>query len=122
LSHEPKHRCYRQKRRTGDEIGSNTPMVWNYYSLYSIRRWQPRLSGDHSIFRTGAAFAPIFASFRALLGDEIYELAQAHADRNQGAYLASLLAPDSGWELYVAEESGTAAPSMGSCKACSHVV
>ena len=47
-----------------------------------------------------AAFAPVFASFRALLGDEIYERAQAHEDRNQGAYLASLLAPDSGWEVY----------------------
>ena len=54
-----------------------------------------------------AAFAPVFASFRALLGDEIYERAQAHEDRNQGAYLASLLAPDSGWELYVAEEADT---------------
>ena len=54
-----------------------------------------------------AAFAPVFASFRALIGDEIYELVQAHEDRNQGAYLASLLAPESGWEVYVAEEAGT---------------
>ena len=27
-----------------------------------------------------AAFAPVFASFRSILGDEIYELAQAHED------------------------------------------
>ena len=53
-----------------------------------------------------AAFAPIFASFRALLGDEIYELAQKREDEAQEAMLASLLAPDSTWELYVAESGG----------------
>ena len=50
-----------------------------------------------------AAFAPIFASFRALLGDEIYELAQRREDEAQEAMLASLLAPDSPSELYVAQ-------------------
>lgn len=53
-----------------------------------------------------AAFAPIFAGFREALGDEIYELAQAPGDRQQGAYLASLLAEGSGWEVYVAEVAG----------------
>jgi GNAT superfamily N-acetyltransferase len=52
-----------------------------------------------------AAFAPIFASFRAMLGDEIYELAQAREDNAQGALLSSLLA-DSAWEVYSAEHSG----------------
>lgn len=53
-----------------------------------------------------AAFAPIFASFRALLGEELYELAQARDDTAQGALLASLLAPGSGWEVHVAEQDG----------------
>lgn len=53
-----------------------------------------------------AAFAPVFASFRALLGDDLYELAQARSDEAQGQYLASLLQPGSGWEVYVAEAAG----------------
>lgn len=53
-----------------------------------------------------AAFAPVFASFRALLGDEIYEAAQAREDGRQGELLASLLAADSGWDVYVVEDSG----------------
>ena len=53
-----------------------------------------------------AAFAPIFASFRALLGDEIYELAQRREDEGQGALLASLLDNESGWDVYTAEVAG----------------
>lgn len=49
-----------------------------------------------------AAFAPVFASFRAILGDEIYELAQSREDEAQAELLASLLAPDSSWQVYVA--------------------
>lgn len=51
-----------------------------------------------------AAFAPIFASFRALLGDEIYELAQAREDARQGELLASLIQPDSGWDVFTVEQ------------------
>jgi hypothetical protein len=40
-----------------------------------------------------AAFAPVFASFRALLGDELYGLAQRRSDEEQGDLLASMLAP-----------------------------
>ena len=54
-----------------------------------------------------AAFAPVFASFRSILGDEIYELAQAREDEGQGALLFSLLEPESGWEVFVAELAGT---------------
>lgn len=50
-----------------------------------------------------AAFAPVFASFRAILGDEIYQTAQAREDRDQPRILASLLADDSGWEVYAAQ-------------------
>ena len=56
-----------------------------------------------------AAFAPVFASFRALLGDEVYELAQRRSDDAQGEYLDSLLADDSPWALYVARVDGAIA-------------
>jgi ribosomal protein S18 acetylase RimI-like enzyme len=49
-----------------------------------------------------ASFAPVFESFRALLGDEIYELAQRRQDEAQGDLLASLLAGGSGWSVYAA--------------------
>lgn len=50
-----------------------------------------------------AAFAPVFASFRSILGDEIYGLAQRREDEAQEGLLTSLMAADSGWELYVAQ-------------------
>jgi len=56
-----------------------------------------------------AAFAPVFASFRAILGEEIAQVTQARDDEAQAEYLASLLEPDSGWELYVAEQAGVVA-------------
>jgi GNAT superfamily N-acetyltransferase len=53
-----------------------------------------------------AAFAPVFASFRSLLGDEIYELAQRREDEAQEGLLTSLLAGDPSWSLYVVESGG----------------
>lgn len=50
-----------------------------------------------------AAFAPVFASFRSILGDEIYAAAQAREDEAQGDLLASMLRAESRWEVYVAE-------------------
>jgi ribosomal protein S18 acetylase RimI-like enzyme len=54
-----------------------------------------------------AAFAPVFASFRLLLGDDLYDLVQAREDEAQKDLLVSLLVPASGWEVYVAEVAGT---------------
>jgi predicted O-methyltransferase YrrM/ribosomal protein S18 acetylase RimI-like enzyme len=48
------------------------------------------------------AFAPVRASFRSILGDEIYDLAQRREDDAQQGLLASLMAADSAWTLYVA--------------------
>jgi len=53
-----------------------------------------------------AAFAPVFASFRSILGEEIYDLAQRKSDEAQGELLTSLLATDSIWSVYVAEQGG----------------
>ena len=50
-----------------------------------------------------AAFAPVFASFRSILGDDIYKVAQEKDDASQGALLTSMLAPDSNWELFAVE-------------------
>lgn len=53
-----------------------------------------------------AAFAPVFASFRAMLGDALYEAVQAREDRAQRQLLTELLAAGSEWELYVTEVAG----------------
>jgi ribosomal protein S18 acetylase RimI-like enzyme len=54
-----------------------------------------------------AAFAPVFASFRAILGDAIYAAAQQPSDDAQAELLSSMLAPESVWELYAAEQDGS---------------
>lgn len=48
----------------------------------------------------------MFASFREVLGDEIYEAAQAREDEAQPRLLASLLGPDSGWKVYAVRRDG----------------
>jgi GNAT superfamily N-acetyltransferase len=48
------------------------------------------------------AFEPVFASFRKVLGDEIYELAQQPEDDAQANLLVSYLRADSEWKVYVA--------------------
>ncbi len=53
-----------------------------------------------------AAFDPVFESFKSILGNDIYELAQAKEDQAQGNILNDLLAADSEWELYLAEYEG----------------
>lgn len=50
-----------------------------------------------------AAFAPVFASFRKILGDELYEVVQGKADEGQAELLRNLMAPDSDWEVFAAE-------------------
>ncbi len=49
-----------------------------------------------------AAFAPVFASFRAILGEGLYEQTQRREDEAQAGLLESLMKADSGWELLVA--------------------
>jgi ribosomal protein S18 acetylase RimI-like enzyme len=56
-----------------------------------------------------AAFAPVFASFRSLLGDAIYETAQAPGDRAQAELLSACFEASSIWSLYVAEVSNRVA-------------
>jgi ribosomal protein S18 acetylase RimI-like enzyme len=68
-------------------------------------RIQPYTQADlpalHAI-RT-AAFAPVFASFRAIVGPEIAALGLATAEREQGELLDAIAKPDSGHGIAVAE-------------------
>ena len=54
-----------------------------------------------------AAFAPVFALFRSILGEGIYRLVQSREDDAHGELLVSLLAPESGWKVYAAEMDST---------------
>lgn len=53
-----------------------------------------------------AAFAPVFASFRALLGAALAEVAFAHAEDEQGDMLRAACAPDAPGAVLVAERQG----------------
>ncbi|WP_223789611.1 GNAT family N-acetyltransferase [Marinicella meishanensis] len=50
-----------------------------------------------------AAFAPVFASFKHILGDDIYRLAQEQEDMAQADELAAMWHSDSPWRLLAVE-------------------
>ena len=52
------------------------------------------------------AFTPIFDSFRSILGDQIYSLAQEPEDNLQSKLLNDMFLPESLWRIFVAELSG----------------
>ena len=49
-----------------------------------------------------AAFAPVFESFRAIMGEDIAQFAYADAEIDQGAHLDEMCRPGSGHDVYVA--------------------
>ncbi len=53
-----------------------------------------------------AAFAPVFASFRNIVGADVAAVAFAAAQQEQAELLDKLCAPDGDRELYVAERDG----------------
>ena len=53
-----------------------------------------------------AAFAPVFASFRNIVGPEIAALGLATAEQEQANLLESIAKPDSGHAIAVAESGG----------------
>jgi len=77
-----------------------------------FRRARPEDMGRLQSIRR-AAFAPVFASFRAMLGDELYELAQRRDDDAHDGVLTSMMAEDSIWELYLAELGGAIVGFVG---------
>lgn len=50
------------------------------------------------------AFEPIFRSFREILGEVIYKVAQQHEDEAQAGLLPDMFKPESEWELFVIEQ------------------
>lgn len=56
-----------------------------------------------------AAFAPVFASFRDIVGPEIAALGLATAEKEQGELLDAIAKPDSGHAIAVAEIDGAIA-------------
>lgn len=70
-----------------------------------IRPYTPAdLPALHAI-RT-AAFAPVFASFRSIVGPEIAALGLATAEQEQGDLLDAIARPDSGHTIAIAEANG----------------
>ena len=49
------------------------------------------------------AFTPVFASFKKILGNEIYDIAQKHEDEEQSKLLPKMLEIESNWELFTIE-------------------
>ena len=69
---------------------------------FLIRAYAPADLPSLHIIRA-AAFAPVFASFRAIVGPEIAALGLATAEQEQTDLLDAIARPDSGHTLAVAE-------------------
>ena len=75
---------------------------------FLIRAYAPSdLPTLHDI--RAAAFAPVFASFRSIVGPEIAALGLATAEQEQADLLDAIAKPDSGHGLAVAETNGVIA-------------
>lgn len=72
---------------------------------FVVRRFEPADRDAIQEIRR-RAFHPVFASFRRLLGDEIFHAEYGDADGSQAEYLDSLCRTDSEKELYVLLASG----------------
>jgi len=69
---------------------------------FHIRAYAPSdLPTLHAI--RAAAFAPVFASFRSIVGREIAALGLATAEQEQGDLLDTIAKPDSGLSIAIAE-------------------
>lgn len=75
---------------------------------FLIRAYAPSdLPTLHAI--RAAAFAPVFASFRSIVGSEIAALGLSTAEQGQADLLDAIAKPDSGHSVAVAEASNTIA-------------
>jgi GNAT superfamily N-acetyltransferase len=68
---------------------------------------RPAVIGDLSTIEKirERAFSPVFASFRQILGTEIYELAQKREDEAQAQQLGAIFLTDSPWEVHIASHN-----------------
>lgn len=75
---------------------------------FLIRAYAPSdLATLHAI--RAAAFAPVFASFRSIVGPEIAALGLATAEQEQADLLDAIVKPDSGHAIAVAESNSVTA-------------
>jgi ribosomal protein S18 acetylase RimI-like enzyme len=75
---------------------------------FSIRTYSPTdLPALHAV--RAAAFAPVFASFRNIVGPEISALGLTTAEQEQADLLDAIAKPDSGHAIAVAEANGAIA-------------
>jgi ribosomal protein S18 acetylase RimI-like enzyme len=75
---------------------------------FSIRTYSPTdLPALHAV--RAAAFAPVFASFRNIVGPEISALGLTTAEQEQADLLDAIAKPDSGHAIAVAEADGAIA-------------
>jgi ribosomal protein S18 acetylase RimI-like enzyme len=75
---------------------------------FLIRAYAPSdLPTLHTI--RAAAFAPVFASFRSIVGPEVATLGLTTAEQEQAELLDAIAKPDSGHTLAVAETNGVMA-------------
>jgi len=75
---------------------------------FLIRTFAPAdLSALHTI--RAAAFAPVFASFRSIVGPEIAALGLATSEQEQADLFDAIARPDSGHFIAVAETNGAIA-------------
>ncbi|MDX2265794.1 MAG: GNAT family N-acetyltransferase [Hyphomicrobiales bacterium] len=73
---------------------------------FAIRRFQP--ADLDALQRIRArAFAPIFASFRRIVGDDIAAFAFAEAERDQARLLHDICRPGAAHQVFVAEAQGS---------------
>lgn len=72
---------------------------------FLIRAYAPSDLPDLHTIRA-AAFAPVFASFRSIVGPEIAALGLATSEQEQADLLDSIAKPDSGHAIAVAEVNG----------------
>jgi ribosomal protein S18 acetylase RimI-like enzyme len=71
----------------------------------NLRPFEPGdLAALHAV--RAAAFAPVFASFRAIVGEEIAALALAGAEAEQAAHLDGICADGSGQNVWVVLAGG----------------
>ena len=73
-------------------------------NTFSIRPYLPTDFERIDEIRT-AAFAPVFQSFRSLVGERIAAIALTTAEDEQAAHLRDLCKPDAANDLFVIEEN-----------------
>ena len=79
-------------------------MNWTDTMSFLIRAYAPSDLPTLQAIRA-AAFAPVFASFRAIVGPDIASLGLATAEQEQADLLDAIVRPDSGHNIAVSQDA-----------------